>query len=90
MDNLECPSCHQKSVPVWRKLCLGPAVPTTCANCGSRIGVPWVSMLEIIPLLIAFVAAQVIGSLAVGAVIVVVGMLTMAWIHYKFVPLVVK
>ena len=90
MEKLECPNCHQKTIPVWRKMCLGPATRAACPNCGSPVSVPRSAMLGVIPFAVAFVAAQLVGSLVVGAVLVAVGILTMFWIHYKFVPLIVK
>ena len=90
MEKLECPNCHQKTIPVWRKMFLGPASRVTCSNCGSRISVSYVALLAGIPFLIALVAAQIVGSLAVAAILLVVGALVMSWIHYKFVPLIVK
>jgi hypothetical protein len=88
--NLECPSCHQATIPVWRKLFLGPATSAACPSCGSRISVPYWAMLAAIPFAAGFVAAQVVGSFAVAAGLVIAGSLVMAWIHYKFVPLIVK
>jgi prepilin signal peptidase PulO-like enzyme (type II secretory pathway) len=90
VDDLECPKCHQKTIPLWRKMCLGPATGTTCAKCGSKVSVPYSSMIALVPFLIAIVAAQMIGSLAVAAFLVIGGVLAMCWFHYKFVPLIVK
>ena len=90
MEKLECPSCHHKTVPVWRKMFLGPATWATCPSCGSRYSVPWSAMLAAIPFLIAIFAAQAIGSLAVAAGLLVVGALLMTWIHYQFIPLIAK
>ena len=47
-------------------------------------------MVAVIPFLIAMVAAQAVGSFGVGAVVLVVGILAMCWIHYQFIPLIVK
>jgi hypothetical protein len=47
-------------------------------------------MLAIIPFAIGGIAAQLVNSFAVGAVLVAVGVLAMAWIHYQFVPLITK
>jgi len=90
MENLECPSCRQMTVPLWRKMCLGPATGTACSNCGSRVSVPWSAMLSAIPFMIALLAAQLVGSFALGEVVLIVGAVGMFWIHYKFVPLIVK
>jgi hypothetical protein len=47
-------------------------------------------MLSAIPFMIALLAAQLVGSFALGAVVLIVGAVGMFWIHYKFVPLIVK
>lgn len=36
-----CPYCGEPGIPVWRKACLGPAVPATCLRCQRLVGVPW-------------------------------------------------
>jgi prepilin signal peptidase PulO-like enzyme (type II secretory pathway) len=90
MEKLECPHCHERAIPLWRKMCLGPATRATCPNCGARYSVPYSSMMAVIPFLIAIIAARAAPSLAVGAVVLVVGALVMSWIHYKFVPLIEK
>jgi hypothetical protein len=47
-------------------------------------------MLAVIPFLIAIIAAGMVGSSALKVVLVIVGFLAICWIHYKFVPLIVK
>jgi NAD-dependent SIR2 family protein deacetylase len=90
VEKFECPNCHQKTIPVWRKMCLGPSIPTACPNCGSRVGVPHSAWLVLMPFAVMVIAVQLVASFAVGAVLVAVGMLAMSWIYYKFVPLIVK
>ena len=75
---------------LWRKMCLGPATAATCQNCGTRLSVPYTSMLAVIPFLIAIVAAQILGSTVTAVVVLVIGALVMSWLHYQFVPLIVK
>jgi len=90
MANLECPNCHQQTIPLWRKMFLGPAASVKCTNCGSRISVPYSAMLAVAPFAIAIAAAQVVGSIAIAGTVLVIGALVMCWIHYQFVPLIVK
>ena len=90
MGTLECPACHQPAIPLWRKMCLGPATSAKCPNCGARYSVPYSAMLAVIPFLIAIVAAQVVRPVALAAVLVVAGGLVMSWIYWKFVPLIAK
>jgi hypothetical protein len=90
MADVECPSCHQKTISQSRKMFLGPSMSTTCSNCGARISVPWPSVLATIPLLIAILATQYISSVAISAAVLVIGALALCLIQYKFVPLIVK
>ena len=90
MESLECPKCHAQAMPLWKKMCLGPARGVTCQNCGTRVSVPYVSGFAAIPFLIAIVAAQIVGSVFLAAALLAVGILVTAWIYYKFVPLIVK
>jgi len=90
VDDLECPNCHEKTIPVWRKMFVGPATGIACAKCGSKVSVPYWSMIALVPFLIAIVATEKVGSLAVAAFLLIGGILFMSWFHYKFVPLIVK
>jgi hypothetical protein len=90
MDGLKCPSCQQRAIPAWRKMLLGPATSTVCGTCGSRISVPYSGMWTIVPFLLAFVAAQFVSSAAVSVTLIVIGIVVMSWLNYKYVPLVVK
>ena len=90
MERLECPNCHQPAISVWSKMFLGPARTIPCPSCKSRLSVPWLATLAVIPFLIGLIAAQLVGSFAVAAVLLVAGALAMAWIHYQFVPLIMK
>jgi hypothetical protein len=44
MKRYPCPHCGRATIPLWRRLCLGPAWPTICSDCGRRVGVPWWSV----------------------------------------------
>lgn len=46
---LECPHCQQPGVTVLRKLCLGPALPTRCKACNRHVGIPYWTMLLLLP-----------------------------------------
>ncbi len=90
MDKLECPACHQKTIPVWRKMCLGPATSTSCSNCAKRISVPYSGMWTIIPFLVVFAASQFVPSAAASVALILAGIALMCWLNYKYVPLIVK
>lgn len=36
-----CPHCGEKTISLWRRLFLGPALPTRCSACQQRVGVSW-------------------------------------------------
>lgn len=46
---LRCPHCAEGRIGVLRKLAMGPAVPTACAACKKRFGVPWWSVVVMVP-----------------------------------------
>lgn len=52
-----CPHCGGPGITTFRRYSLGPAVPATCHSCGRKIGVPWSSMLAMLPFLLGMAAA---------------------------------
>lgn len=84
---LTCPHCGDPGIPLWRKLSLGPAFPTTCRACGSRVGVPPSSMLALIPALTCVVASAFIPSLPLRMVLWWVGAALTAIVWMIWVPL---
>lgn len=77
-------------MPLWRKMCLGPSTFAKCANCGSRLTVPTSSLWAASPFLIAVLVAIFTDSHIVAGVALLVGILLMFSIHYKYVPLIAK
>ena len=53
MRKLNCPHCGKPGISAMRKICLGPAVTATCKTCGKKVGVPYMSMLAVVPFLAA-------------------------------------
>jgi hypothetical protein len=90
MEELECPRCHQKSIPAWRKQCLGPMSSATCPSCHGRLSIPLSAIWITTPFLAAAVASIYIESFAISAVLVVAGFLAMCWLNHKYVPLIPK
>jgi hypothetical protein len=90
MQALECPHCHQPGIPVWRKMCLGPATSAKCDNCGGAVSVPWSSFFAVSPLLAAIVLSAFVSSTLATAAIILVGAAVMAWLHYRYVPLIAE
>ena len=88
MQTVECPHCHKPAIPVWRKLCLGPAVPTKCRACGGAVGVPWSAMWTGIPFSVAIVITPFINSVPIVTVLWIAGFAVMSWLHCRYVPLV--
>lgn len=94
----ECPHCHKTGISLWGKLSLGPAIPTTCSQCGKKVGVPYYSLLAAVPFVISiiylylfkldlsskyiFKADTVSISMLIGSFIFYVVM------HLAFVPLI--
>lgn len=93
-----CPHCQQITIRLWRRLCLGPAWPTTCSACRRRVGVPWSSMwlIQAFALIGAGLGVLLFGpgrtmslNSRVGAAVVLlalVGALSVAWV--RWVPLI--
>jgi hypothetical protein len=46
--------------------------------------------MAVIPFVLAIAAVRAVGSIGIAALVLVVGILAMCWIHYKLVPLIVK
>jgi hypothetical protein len=87
MSDLECPHCGKPGISVFRKLCLGPAMPATCKVCGKKVGVPYSSMLVVAPFIVAIVATAAVEPLALKAALWIVGFVVMAVIYMRWVPL---
>jgi hypothetical protein len=83
-----CPHCNRPGVSVARKLCLGPAIPATCASCGRRVGVPWSAVGAVVPFLGAMAAAWFVGPIALKVLLAGAGAAVMTVIHMAWVPLV--
>ena len=49
---LNCPHCYKPTISSLRKFFLGPAWSITCKECGKKVGVPWISMLGLLPLFV--------------------------------------
>lgn len=54
----KCPHCGKPGISVWRKLCLGPLIPTTCKQCRKEVGVPYSAMFIIIPFITVLCLVQ--------------------------------
>src|SRR5206468_610704 len=88
-----CPHCSHPTIPLWRRLCLGPAWPTTCTGCERRVGVPWSSMwLGSVFALVGAAFGMLLGPargsmggasrvLATGLLLGLTGLLGVAWIR---------
>ena len=86
----ECPHCHRRTIPAWRRWSLGPALPTKCQSCGGYVGVPWSSMFSVIPLFLGFAAALVVESLPAKAAFIVWGLGIAILLTRRLSPLVPK
>lgn len=50
MNRHQCPHCGELGISALRKCFLGPALPTTCESCGQEVGVPYWSIVTLIPM----------------------------------------
>lgn len=80
-----CPHCGGPGITTFRRYSLGPAVPATCHTCGRKIGVPWTSMLAMLPLFLGMIAAAFLPG-ALVLVAPVVGIIAM-FLLWRYVPL---
>lgn len=83
----KCPHCSEPGISKLRKMCLGPAVPATCKACGKKVGVPYISMINMVPFLIAIIAAFFVDSLAVKTVVLIAGFIAGSAIQLLWIPL---
>jgi hypothetical protein len=83
-----CPRCNQVTVSLLSKLCMGPAEPIRCIQCGQRIGVRWTAMLALVPLAISIMLVAFVNELSARGLIVMVGVVTMGFVHAKLVSIV--
>jgi hypothetical protein len=84
-----CPHCGQYGIKAVRKLMMGPMFSISCTACGGRVGVPFRSMLALVPAFLALMIVFLIedsslSSFWLGAL----GTLGMVYLWYGFVPLI--
>ena len=87
MSKLNCPHCGKPGISVMQKIFLGPAVPATCKACGKKVGVPYVAMLAVVPVLAAIFGAALVEPFALKASLWIGGFVVGAVIHLRWVPL---
>ncbi len=87
MRKLNCPHCGKPGISAMRKICLGPAVTATCKTCGKNVGVPYMSMLAVVPFLAAIFGSALVEPFALKAALWIGGIVVMAVIHMRWVPL---
>jgi hypothetical protein len=86
-----CPHCGKPGISLFRRACLGPAIPATCMTCGRKVGVSWgKSMMSSLPLIMAVIIAQFTRNAALSASIWITGIIVTFVLNFKFVPLVRK
>jgi hypothetical protein len=81
-----CPHCGGPGITTLRRNSLGPAFPATCRSCGRKIGVPWSSMLAMLPFLLGILAAPLLPGIPF-LVLPAAGAVAMFFL-WRYVPLV--
>ncbi len=84
-----CPHCGKPGISGFRRVCLGPALPATCSQCGEKIGVSYWSMLTVLPLLAGIITPPLVtNSVSAGAIIGSLGTTVTFTLWAGLVPLV--
>lgn len=87
MEKIKCPHCGKPGISVFRKMCLGPAVPTKCSVCSERVGVSYFSILAIVPFLLAVLGAALVEPPALKVLLWFSGFVVTTFIYTRCVPL---
>lgn len=90
MNKISCPHCEKPGISSVRASFLGPAFPATCRSCGKKVGVPYWSIVTIIPMLVALLVVPRIftdlHTIAVASVILT----GLTFTLFDLVPLIKK
>jgi hypothetical protein len=62
-------------------------MPATCKACGGKVGVPYSSILAMLPFVAAVVTAVFVEPLALRAALWIVGFVVTAVVDIRWVPL---
>ena len=87
MNPLDCPHCGKPGIPILRKMTLGPAATARCEACGMKVGVPYTSVLSIVPFVAALFAATLVDAFAIKAALWIGGFVAMTFVHVRWIPL---
>ena len=92
MSFYSCPKCDKEGVSKLRRWCLGPAVDTTCRECGVKIGVSWSGFVKwfVVPWSIGGAAAIASSPHWTGLAILAATLVSILPLYYKFAPPVIK
>lgn len=85
-----CPICNKPGIPVWRKACLGPGLPTKCRSCGKKVGTAYSSLWAFIPFIVSYFIAHFLMQGEMKFLIALIGAIVTGFLHMKFVPLISK
>ena len=85
-----CPHCGRDGISGFRRVALGPALPTRCSECRRRVGVPWWSIVTAVPFVLAMcLAVEAAGSgVRLGFLLGSFGTAVMFMLGAALVPLV--
>jgi hypothetical protein len=99
MQNCECPHCHERSIPAWRKLSLVepnqglllwwkyPSL--TCQNCGAKVKLRARSqLLGVVPFCVVAPLAPLFDSMTVYLGLLGASLALGMWLVLKMAPLI--
>jgi hypothetical protein len=83
----ECPRCRKRTIPLGRRLFLGPRGSVVCSGCGGVVGLPpYVRYIFLSMLMVMILIHQLTGS----NVLVAAAYLLMMGLYLHQVPLIPK
>lgn len=82
-----CPHCNKQSISKFRKMFLGPSVPTICSFCGKKVGVPYTALLTVLPFIACVFLAYIVEDLIIQVLLCVIGFIAMTVSQMIYIPL---
>lgn len=88
---LECPNCHEKTIPKSKRFWIGPIRSIRCDNCDAKVSIPYSSLFYITIYLLLMIVFPRLGiSPYITIALTIITCVAFLFLHYKFVPLIIK